>query len=603
MKQFVKFMLASTVGTIIGFVMVLFLAGFVIAGLIGSAVMMADRSNEKVNVKEATVLTINLESPIVERSKENPFAGIKFDGFDGGDQGLELDDALAAINRAKDDDRIKGIYVKGKFLMAGFSTMQSLHDAIEDFKESGKFVMAYDEVYTQGAYYVASVADDFYMFHEGTLDFRGLRSEVPYFKKAMDKLGIDATVIKGPDNIYKSAVEPFYRESMSDENKVQVQRILDVFWGEMLADVSASRSVSVDELNRIADDLALKSPEDAVSLKLIDDLKYYDEILAYLRGKLEIEDDADINTISLSKYARADAPNKEEDKSWELKEDIAVIYAVGGINSGEGNEEEIGSETLAKAIRKARLDEDVKAIVLRVNSPGGSAMASDVIWRETILAGEAKPFIVSFGDVAASGGYYIAAGADKIFAMPTTITGSIGAFGLIPNLREFMNEKIGITFDNVKTNKHSDFGSLSRDFDEAEMALLEGYLTDIYNEFVQKVADGRGKEWAEINEIGRGRVWTGVDALENGLVDEMGDLQDAIAYAATMAELEDYNIKEMPAKKDPFKQMIKEMTENTKITVAEWALGKEQVKYMKQLEEIQNMEGFQARMLYDIRVY
>lgn len=598
-------MLASTVGTIIGFVMVLFLAGFVVAGLIGSAVMMADRSNEKVSVKEATVLTINLESPIVERSKENPFAGIKFDGFDGGDQGLELDDALAAIERAKTDDRIKGIYLKGKFLMAGFSTMQSLHDAIEDFKESGKFVMAYDEVYTQGAYYVASVADDFYMFHEGTLDFRGLRSEIPYFKKAMDKLGIDATVIKGPDNIYKSAVEPFYRESMSDENKVQVQRILDVFWGEMLADVSASRGVSVDELNRIADELAIKSPEDAVSLKLIDDLKYYDEILAYLRDKLEIDADADINTISLSKYARAEGPKKddEEDKSWELKEDIAVIYAVGGINSGEGNEEEIGSETLAKAIREARLDEDVKAIVLRVNSPGGSAMASDVIWRETILAGEAKPFIVSFGDVAASGGYYIAAGADKIFAMPTTITGSIGAFGLIPNLREFMNEKIGITFDNVKTNEHADFGSLSRDFDEAEMALLEGYLTDIYNEFVQKVADGRGKEWAEINEIGRGRVWTGVDALENGLVDEMGDLQDAIAYAATMAELEDYNIKEMPAKKDPFKQMLKEMTENTKITVAEWALGKEQVKYMKQLEQIQNMEGFQARMLYDIKVY
>lgn len=598
-------MLASTVGTIIGFVMVLFLAGFVIAGLVGSAVMMADRSNEKVNVKETTVLTINLESPIVERSKENPFAGIKFDGFDGGDQGLELDDALAAIERAKEDDRIKGIYLKGKFLMAGFSTMQSLHDAIEDFKESGKFVMAYDEVYTQGAYYVASVADDFYMFHEGTLDFRGLRSEIPYFKKAMDKLGIDATVIKGPDNIYKSAVEPFYRESMSDENKVQVQRILDVFWGEMLADVSTSRGVSVDELNRIADELALKSPEDAVTLNLIDDLKYYDEILAYLREKLEIEADADINTISLSKYARAEAPSTddEEDKSWELKEDIAVIYAVGGINSGEGNEEEIGSETLAKAIRKARLDEDVKAIVLRVNSPGGSAMASDVIWRETILAGEAKPFIVSFGDVAASGGYYIAAGADKIFAMPTTITGSIGAFGLIPNLREFMNEKIGITFDNVKTNEHADFGSLSRDFDEAEMALLEGYLTDIYNEFVQKVADGRGKEWAEINEIGRGRVWTGVDALENGLVDEMGDLQDAIAYAASMAELEDYNIKEMPAKKDPFKQMLKEMTENTKITVAEWALGKEQVKYMKQLEEIQSMEGFQTRMLYDIKVY
>ncbi|MDP4933963.1 MAG: signal peptide peptidase SppA [Salibacteraceae bacterium] len=605
MKQFVKFMLASTIGTVIGFVLVLLISGFVLAGIIGSAVMMAGKSNLKVTVKESSVLDINLESQIVERAKENPFAGIKFEGFDGGSNPLELDDALAAIERAKTDDRIKGIYLHGKYITSGFSAVQSLHDAIIDFKESGKFVLAYEEVYTQGAYYVASAADELYMFQEGTLDFRGLRSEVPYFKNAMEKLGIDATIIKGPNNIYKSAVEPFYREDMSDENRLQLKRILDVLWSEMLADVSASRNVSVDELNRIANELAVTKPDDAVSLKLIDGLKYYDEILANLRVKLGIEADDDIKSISLAKYANADAPEVEgddEDKSWEIKDNIAVIYAIGGINSGEGNAEEIGSETLAKAIREARLDEDVKAIVLRVNSPGGSAMASDVIWRETVLAGESKPFIVSFGDVAASGGYYIAASADRIFAMPTTITGSIGAFGLIPNLRGFMNDKLGVTFDNVKTNEHADFGSLSRDFDEAELMLLEGYLTDIYNEFVQKVADGRGKQWAEIDSIGRGRVWVGTDALANGLVDEIGDLEAAVAYAAKQAELEDYEIIELPKKKDPIKEMFKEMSENTRITVAEWALGKEQVKYLKQIEDIQNMDGFQARMLYDIRV-
>jgi len=603
MKQFLKYFFASTLGTVVGFVLIIFLSGLILAGIIGSAIM-AGKSDSEVKVKSNSVLVIDLSETIVERTPENPFENIQIEGL-GGSNGLELSDFIMALDAAAKDSNIKGILIRGAYFSGGMATMQTVRDHIVQFKDSSnKFVIAYEEAYTQGAYYVASASDEVYMFQEGALDFRGLRTEIAFLKGTMDKLGIDATIIKGPYNIYKSAVEPFYRENMSEPNKLQIQRIIDNVWGEMLSDIGASRGISVDEFNRIADEMAIKKPEDAKSLGLIDDLVYYDQIQSNLRGKLGIEEDDDIEAISIAKYSKVARRNikKNDDKSWELKDEVAVIYAVGGINSGEGDEENIGSETLAKAIREARLDVDVKAIVLRVNSPGGSALASDVIWRETVLAGEAKPFVVSFGDVAASGGYYISANADRIFAMPNTITGSIGAFGIIPNLRGFFNDKLGMTFDGVKTNKHADFGSLARDFDEAEISLLNGYLEQIYTEFVQKVADGRGTSYEMIDSIGRGRVWTGGDALENGLVDEIGGLEDAIAYAAEMAELSDYDILELPKKSDPFEKFMKDFGGSMKAQVVEWVLGDE-VKWLKKIDEIKKMEGIQSRMLYDIRVY
>lgn len=603
MKQFLKYFFASTLGTVVGFVLIIFLSGLILAGIIGSAIM-AGKSDSEVKVKSNSVLAIDLSKTIVERTPENPFENIQIEGL-GGSNGLELSDFIMALDAAAKDSNIKGILIRGAYFSGGMATMQTVRDHIVQFKDSSnKFVIAYEEAYTQGAYYVASASDEVYMFQEGALDFRGLRTEIAFLKGTMDKLGIDATIIKGPDNIYKSAVEPFYRENMSEPNKLQIQRIIDNVWGEMLSDIGASRGISVDEFNRIADEMAIKKPEDAKSLGLIDDLVYYDQIQSNLRGKLGIEEDDDIEAISIAKYSKVARRNikKNDDKSWELKDEVAVIYAIGGINSGEGDEENIGSETLAKAIREARLDEDVKAIVLRVNSPGGSAIASDVIWRETVLAGEAKPFVVSFGDVAASGGYYISTNADRIFAMPNTITGSIGAFGIIPNLRGFFNDKLGMTFDGVKTNKHADFGSLARDFDEAEISLLNGYLEQIYTEFVQKVADGRGTSYEMIDSIGRGRVWTGGDALENGLVDEIGGLEDAIAYAAEMAELSDYDILELPKKSDPFEKFMKDFGGSMKAQVVEWVLGDE-VKWLKKIDEIKKMEGIQSRMLYDIRVY
>ena len=604
MKQFLKYLFASTLGTMVGFVLIIFLGGIILTGIIGSAVMMAGK--EKISkVEPKSVLLIDLSNEIAERTPPNPFEQFHIEGLDG-QNGIELRDYLAALKEAQTDTNIRGVLIRGSYFNGGLSTMQTVRDHLQQFKDSsGKFVMAYEEMMTQGAYYVSSVADETYIFQEGGLDFRGLRSEVPFFKGAMEKLNIDATIIKGPNNIYKSAVGPFSRKDMSEPNKEQVTRILNNVWAEMLADISESRGISNAELNAIADELSLKKPEDAVSHKLVDGLAYYDEIQAKLRTKLGLEEDDEIESISIETYARSmHSPLKMDDKkSWDQKSEIAVVYAVGGISSGKGDEQNIGSETLAKAIREARLDEDVKAIVMRVNSPGGSALASEVIWRETILAGEAKPFIVSFGDVAASGGYYISTHADRIFAQPTTITGSIGAFGLIPNMRGFFNENLGITFDGVKTNKHADFGSLSRDFDEAELGLLEGYLEQVYTEFVAKVAEGRGTTYAVIDSIGRGRVWTGSDALNIGLVDEIGDLGAAISYAAEAAELKDYDIIEMPKKRDPFESFMSDLTGSTKAVVAGWVLGEQEMEMWSKIEEMRKMDGIQARMLYDFKIY
>jgi protease-4 len=604
MKQFLKYLFASTLGTIVAFILVFLIGGIILTGIIGSAMMMAGKE-KKVKVEPNSILVLDISKEILERTPENPFAELNFNDMD--DEGrMELRDVIAALEAAEADSNIKGLLIRGTNFNGGMATMQTVRDQIEQFKQrSGKFVLAYEEVMTQGAYYVASAADEVYIFQEGGVDFRGLRSEIPFLKGMLDKLNIDVTIVKGPDNIYKSAVEPFYREDMSEPNREQMTRILHNVWAEMLADIGASRGLTSDELNAIADDLGIKKPEDAVTLKLVDGLVYDDQFDTKLKEKLGLGEDDEVETISISKYASNchDGSEKGSSKSWAVKDEIAIIYAVGGIGSGEGDEENIGSETLAKAIRDARLDDDVKAIVMRVNSPGGSALASEVIWREAVLAKAAKPFIVSMGDVAASGGYYISTHADRIFAQPTTITGSIGAFGMIPNLRGFFNEKLGVTFDGVKTNKHADFGSLARDFDEEEMALLEGYLEQIYTEFVAKVAEGRGTDYANIDSIGRGRVWTGSDALAIGLVDEIGGLDQAIAFAAEKAGLKEYNTIEMPKKEDPFERFFKDISGTTQMWVAEQVLGQDQIRLYKQLEEIKTMEGIQARMLYDIRIH
>lgn len=609
MKQFVKYMLASTAGTVIAFIMMFFVMGLIVAGMISSAVMMASNVEKKVKVEENSVLVINMAERIVERKEPNPFEDLEIDGFDS-EKSIELDDLLDAIEAAKTDDRIKGIHLKGAMFSGRFATLEAVRDAIIDFKESGKFVVAYNEVYSHGAYYLASAADEVYLFKEGLLELHGLSSQTPFFKNMLDKIGVETIVLRGPDNKYKSAVEPFFREDMSEASKEQTQRIIDVLWGHMVDGISETRGVTAEEINRIANNMELKESEDAVDLGLVDGAIYYDELLANLRGKLELEEGDDIESIKVSKYAKVDHKaggeddeDSEKEKSWELQDEIAVIYAVGGIESGEGDEETIGSETVSKAIREAREDEDVKAIVMRVNSPGGSALASDVIWREVTLAKEVKPFIVSFGDVAASGGYYISTHADRIFASPSTITGSIGVFGLIPDARELITDKMGITFDGVKTNDHADLGSMKRGFSEEEMMWFDHLITDTYEEFVARVAEGRGMTVEDVDSIARGRVWIGEDALSIGLIDEYGGLDEAIAYAAEQAGLEKYDLRELPEKEDPLKSFLKDLSGDARMTVAEWVLGDgEELELLQQVQEVKEMKGVQARMMFDLAV-
>lgn len=601
MKQFIKYLLASTIGTVLGFMVILFISGIIIAALIGSVMMMARNGDEDVRVKENSVLVVDISKRIVERKQRTPFDNLEIEGLEG-ESTMELTDFKKAIEAAKTDENIKAIYLKGNAFRGHFTTMMEVRETLEDFKSSGKPVVAYEEIYTQSAYYIATVADELYIFKEGFLEMMGLSAELAFFKGTMEKLGIEATVIKGPDNAYKSAVEPFYREDMSPENEEQMNAIIQTFWGQMVTDISVARNIPAERINEIADDLLVRNCEDAVELGLFDKVAYFDEVEANLREKAGTKEDDDLETIDLADYARAEHKDKDEDeKNWELHDQVAVIYAVGGIGSGEGDEENIGSETLSEAIREARENEDVKAIVMRVNSPGGSSMASEVIWREAALAAEAKPFIVSFGDVAASGGYYISTHADRIFAEPGTITGSIGVFGIIPDVRGFLNDKLGMTFDNVKTNKHADFGSLTRGFDDAEMALLNHYVTEVYTEFVQKVAEGRDMSYEQVDSIARGRVWTGQDALKIGLVDEFGGMDDAIAYAAEQAGLEKYDILELPEQEDPFEAFIKDLKGDARATVAGWVFGDE-AKWLEQVKEIEKMEGIQMRMLYDIRM-
>lgn len=590
--NFGKSVLASALGSALSFLIVGVLLVLFLVGLITSAVVGAIGGEDgPVKVKDNSVLHITFNGPVQERASDKG-GQIDFATFQPVN-GIGLNSFIDDIQKAKEDDRIEGIFLEPSGVMASPSTMQDLREALVDFRESGKWIVAFAEGYGQGSYYLASAADQVYLYPEGSVDFYGLSTELMFFKRMLDKLGVDVQVIRGPNNKYKSAVEGFIREDMSPENREQIETFLNDIWGKMLNDMALSRGVTTDHLNAIADSLLIRLPEHAVEYKLVDALMYRDQVMDELlqRSGLEAEEEEesneedsvaeedgseedqnpahksaedDIRFVTLSKYhkAKLKKDDKEEDDDGKrTKEKIAVVYAVGAIESGRGDDQTIGSERIAEALRDARTDENVKAVVLRVNSPGGSALASDVIWRETQLIKEAgKPFVVSMGDLAASGGYYISAGADKIFANETTITGSIGVFGMIPNMETLLEEKIGFTFDRAKTNEHGSYMTVTRPLDEAELAAINESVTDIYNTFIALVAEGRGMSVDEVDSVAQGRVWTGIRAKEIGLVDELGDLEAAIEAAAALAELEDYKLRELPKMVDPFEEFMKELT-------------------------------------------
>lgn len=509
MREFFKYVFATVLGVVISFFLIIIVSILLVVGLVSSI-----ETDKTVTVSKNSVLFMNLDQAIVERSPDDTFANLPIVGGST-EKAIGFNDLIQALAYAKTDDNIKCVYINVSSPNAGYATMTEVRNAILDFRKSGKKVIAYSEVYTQGAYYMASAADKVYLNPEGALEFKGLSSQVMFFKGALDKLGIEAQIIRVGN--YKSAVEPFFTDKMSDKNREQVTAYLGGLYQTFLGGIAATRKISVADLHAIADDYKIQKPQDAVAFKLVDGLKYKDQILEELKS-LSGKKSKNLSSITINDYAK----NVANDKDKSGADKIAVIYANGDIMGGEGSDTQIGSERISRTIRKARMDSTIKGIVLRVNSPGGSALASDVIWREIVLTKKVKPVIASFGDVAASGGYYIGCAADSIFVQPNTITGSIGVFGVIPNFQKLYNEKLGITFDGVKTGKYADIMSTDRPLTAGERLIIQTDVNRVYDGFITRVADGRKKSKTYIDSIAGGRVWVGTDAVRIGLADRTG---------------------------------------------------------------------------------
>ena len=584
--KFLRNLLAAILGCLIAFG-VMFFMFFVFAALVGSG-------DDGVVIKENSILEFSLNQPINDyEGKDNtdPFASLF-------DEGQGLDEILHTIQVATNDDKIKGISMTTGFLQAGMAQTQEIREALNDFKAEGKFIYSHADFYTQKNYYLASVADEIYINPQGAMDFKGLASEVLYYKDLQEKTGIKMEVIR--HGKYKSAVEPYLSNEMSEANRSQIKELITSLWNSMLTDISSSRNIDVASLNVIADTLGGRTPVYAVQSGLVDGSIYFDEYEAFLRDKLGFEEDTKLNYVDFLDYVKV--ASKKTLKTGTNK--IAVIYAQGEILYGEGGKQFIGQGVINGALKKARDNDNVKAIVMRVNSPGGSALVSDIIWREVELTKKIKPVVVSFGNVAASGGYYIAAGADKIFAEPTTITGSIGVFGTIPNINELAAD-IGVNAEQVGTNKNSVDYSLFEPMTETFRSQVQEGIEHTYDTFLQRVADGRKMSVEAVDEIAQGRVWSGVDAIELGLVDEIGNLDDAIAAAAEMVNLESYGVRKYPKYKSDFERLMEDFG-GAKAKVGEAfikeELGNEAFQILKEFKQLSEQKGVQARMPFTLNI-
>lgn len=585
MKQFFKFVLATFVGIILTTIIII----FVIAGIVAAA-----GSDKNVTVDANSILHIDIKYPIEERTANNPLAGLSFLGFDS-DKAVGLKDILANIKKAKNDNNIKGILLDDSYMLSGEATTEEIRNALIDFKKSGKFIVAYSEIYTQGFYYLASVADKIYINPKGIFEFKGFSSQVTFLKGALDKLGIEAQIIKV--GTFKSAVEPLVLTKMSDANRLQVTSYLGSLYDHFLTGIATSRNISKDSLFNYANNMLIQDPKDALKYKLVDGLLYKDELLDELKQRTGTKAKDDLKSVEIADYTKSEGDTKSVSTNR-----IAVVYASGDIAGGESGDNSIGSETISKALRKIRLDDKIKAVVLRVNSPGGSSLASDVIWREVMLTKKVKPVIVSMGDYAASGGYYISCAADSIYAEPNTITGSIGIFAILPNMQKLFNDKLGITFDGVKTGKFADLGETNRPLTPEERAILQNQVNRGYDDFTKAVANGRHKTQAYINSIGQGRVWTGEQAIKIGLVDRLGNINDAVKSAAKKANLKDYHLVTYPEQKSIFNKFGTSLSAEMKTRMIKSELGENYGTY-KQIQGItQMMRTPQAKMEYEVVV-
>ncbi len=591
MRQFLKYVLA----TIVGLLLFTFIAFFILGG-IGAAISSGAKS--QVSVKANSVLKLNLDSPIQERGVDNPFSG--FGGpFNSDGDVIGLIDVKKALKDAATDDNIKGIYLQTEYPQAGWASLEEVRNAIIDFKKSKKFVYAYGEVMTEKGYYLASVADKIYLNPAGGLEWNGLNAELSFYKGTLDKLGIKPEIFRVGE--FKSAVEPFIRENMSDPNRLQVSSFLNSINNHMLVNVAQSRGLRVDSLKRYADNLTIQTPNDALKYKLVTDVGYTDEIEADLRKVLGITERKKIDYISLDKYKNAEKEdNDSDDKSSANR--IAVVIASGDIGGGQGDDNSIGSDRISGELRKARLDDKVKAVVLRINSGGGSAMASDVMWREVELTKKIKPVIASFSDYAASGGYYMAMNCTKIVAQPNTITGSIGVFSLLFNTETFFKDKLGVTYDRVGTNTNADFPAVTHEMSPFQKQTLQRSTERIYAVFTSKVAAGRKLPVDSVRHIAGGRVWTGTQGKALGLVDQLGGLDDAIKLAGQSAKLKDgdYKVRYLPRQKDFLEKLTSRMSGNEESRI-QAQLG-ELAPYMTYLKKLKTLNGVQARIPFEMEI-
>lgn len=617
--SFLKNTLSSFVGAsaallISGTILIFIFVGALVGGF--ASAFESDDMDEEQGLEEPTVLVMKLNGPIMERGAGG--SAIDIGGL-GSDAGLGLLEILRGLEEAAEDDDVEGLYLNLTSVAASPSTMEDLRAGLETFKSSGKWIMAWSEMTTMGAMYLGSVADEVFLHPNGFADFSGMRLQTTYFTGMLDKLGVEMTVLRGPDNQFKSAVEPFTRASMSDANREQMNALLDGIWSEVRSGIASGRNLSEDKVDEIAAKLSLRVAEDGVNVGLFDGLMYEDEVKDWVREQVGEEPEyltfsdylmptMEEAALDLSFMSFMNEPEGEKEEEEPLGGRLAVIYAVGAIESGEGDDQTIGSETLSKALRQARLAPDVEAVVLRVNSPGGSALASDVIWRETQLLQEAgKTLVVSMGDLAASGGYYISAGADRIYANSTTITGSIGVFGMLPHAGELLKDKMGLAFDDVRTHPHAGIG-LDKPLDALQMEAMNASITDIYNDFVSIVAEGRGKSFDEVNEMARGRVWTGADAKERGLVDVIGNLDDAIAGAVELAGLDSLgndDVVYLPEMKDPIEAFIEQFAGVTVAGEVLEHMGMSQLQTLELMRVHRMLESgdrVQARMPYQIEI-
>ena len=588
--KFLRELLAAVLGVLIASAIM-----FVVFMMFVSATASAFDQDMTMSVQKNSVLELQFKNYIKDYAPKSSDPLEKW--FELGNEKLGLNQIINAIENAKTDDDIKGISIHTLYVNGGIAQTQAIRDKLVEFKESGKFIVAYADFYTQKNYYLSSVADSIFINPVGQIDFKGLATEILYFKDFEDTYGVKMEVVK--HGKYKSAVEPFLTNKMSDANKEQITSFLNSIWTELITDIAKSRNKTIQELNTIADGLLARNPKLAIENNMIDGKLFYDEYEKKLKTLVGIDETDKLHKVSINDYV---ATGKGKIKS-SASDKVAVLYAQGDIRYGKGNESYIGQEIMINSLRKIRNNDNIKAVVLRVNSPGGSALVSDLIWRELELTKEQMPVVVSMGNYAASGGYYISCNADKIVAEPTTITGSIGVFGMMPNMHKLANT-IGINAEQVGTNKqslgYSAFEPLSDDFKNT----LKESIEDVYTTFVNRVSKGRNMTFVQVDSIAQGRVWTGVEALENGLVDQLGNLEDAIVVAAELADVTDYKTTNYPRYKKDYKDSFKRLPfiKATKENFIKEELGVENYNIYKNIKQFSNLKGIQARMPFVIEI-